>query len=103
MKRWGLLWGLLMLIPALLPSNGTEAALPETTPTPSPGESPLPPVITPDNAAQVVELQALEGHTGAVYTVAWSPDGSRLATGCGGYEGQGGDTHVRIWGIPPAS
>ena len=39
------------------------------------------PVIEPQSAGQVVETSQLTGHLGAVYSIAWSPDGSRIATG----------------------
>jgi len=41
-------------------------------------------------AGQVVELGQLVGHLGAVYSIAWSPDGSRIATGSS-------DGTTRIW------
>jgi WD40 repeat protein len=42
------------------------------------------------------ELQVLEGHTGAVSSVAYSPDGRRIASGSGsGLES--GDNTIRIW------
>ena len=37
------------------------------------------------------ELRTLKGHTGDIRSVAWSPDGSRIASGSG-------DNTVRIWG-----
>ncbi|MGH3568815.1 MAG: NB-ARC domain-containing protein, partial [Pseudonocardia sp.] len=43
--------------------------------------------LTPPPSALV---RVLTGHTGAVFAVAWSPDGTRLATA-------GGDASVRLW------
>ena len=41
------------------------------------------------DAATGKELLTLRGHTGLVYSVAWSPDGKRLATGELGPDGEG--------------
>jgi WD40 repeat protein len=47
-------------------------------------------VIEPQSASQVVEIAQLTGHLGAVYAIAWSPDGSRIATASS-------DGTARIW------
>ena len=52
--------------------------------------------ITLDNAASVAQLAALEGHEGAVNSVAFSPDGTLLASG--GEDGSG-----RVWNIDTES
>ena len=43
-------------------------------------------------------LAVLRGHDAPVWSVAWSPDGTMLATGSGFYASGSGDTSVRIWG-----
>ncbi|NLH47565.1 MAG: WD40 repeat domain-containing protein [Myxococcales bacterium] len=45
-------------------------------------------------------LAQLTGHTSPVWAVDLSPDGRLVATGGGLYESTGGDTIVRIWGVP---
>jgi hypothetical protein len=45
-------------------------------------------------AATGKPLTTLEGHTGTVYSVAWSPDGKTLASGAG-------DKKVKLWETPP--
>ncbi|MCK5246354.1 hypothetical protein KAR02_05620, partial [Candidatus Bipolaricaulota bacterium] len=45
-------------------------------------------------------LATLRGHRSPTWAVAWAPDESRLASGSGIYQGAGGDTTVRIWGLP---
>lgn len=48
--------------------------------------------ISPGNIDQVEVLRTLEGHTEAVYGVAFSPDGRQLATASN-------DTTTRIWSV----
>lgn len=47
-------------------------------------------VISVENAATVTQIALLEGHTGPVFSLAFSPDGSELASGSV-------DTTVRLW------
>jgi WD40 repeat protein len=48
------------------------------------------------NVQTGAELFTLKGHTGLVFSVAFSPDGKRLATGAGiGDGGQGGE--LKVW------
>jgi hypothetical protein len=55
-------------------------------------------VITPDNAATVEEIGLLEGHTGPVFTLAFSPDNTNLVSG-----GSGDDYSVRLWDVTSAA
>ncbi len=54
--------------------------------------------ITVDNAAQVTEVAVLEGHTGPVFTLDFSPDSALLVSG-----GSGDDFSVRLWDVASAS
>lgn len=54
--------------------------------------------ISVDNAAQVAELAVLEGHTGPVFSLDFSPDSTLLVSG-----GSGDDFSVRLWDIESAS
>ena len=54
--------------------------------------------ITIDNAATVKQLALLEGHTGPVFTLAFSLDGKTLASG-----GSGDDYTVRLWDVASAT
>jgi len=49
--------------------------------------------ISPDTALQMEQLLVLEGHSGYVRDVAFSPDGAILAT-------SGDDRAIRLWAIP---
>ncbi len=76
-------------------SLAPEATLPPTIPPPpTPTQSPSPTqgrvMITTDNAAELVAVHTLEGHAGDVNSVAFSPDGSLLASGSA-------NGHVRLW------
>src|SRR5688572_23567700 len=54
--------------------------------------------ITPDNAATVEEIGLLEGHTGPVFTLAFSPDSTTLVSG-----GSRDDYSVRLWDVASAA
>jgi WD40 repeat protein/ribosomal protein L40E len=54
------------------------------------GAKPQPAAPARQNSGAWRELQVLEGHTGYVYSVAYSPDGSRIASGSG-------DKAIKIW------
>jgi WD40 repeat protein len=53
-------------------------------------------VISPENIAQLQELDTLIGHSGVVASVSISPDGSKLASG-------GLDRLVRLWDLSTGS
>lgn len=57
-----------------------------------------PGAITPANAAQVQEIAALTGHTGPVFSLAFSPDSKTLASG-----GSAADHSVRLWDVATVS
>jgi WD40 repeat protein len=85
-------------IPTSVPTITDEPAPLETVPTalPTPTPTPEPIVITADNVADVVQLQTLVGHTDDVTDVAFSPDGSLVAT-------SSLDNSVRIWRVSDGS
>ena len=56
-----------------------------------PAPRPDPPTPHPSLPYTLTHLQTLEGHDGIVWSVAWSPDGTQLASGSA-------DRTVRVWG-----
>jgi WD40 repeat protein len=54
--------------------------------------------ITVENAGNVKQIALLEGHTGPVFSMAFSPDGTALASG-----GSGDDYTVRLWDVASAT
>jgi WD40 repeat protein len=42
----------------------------------------------------------ISGHEAPVWSIAWSPDGSQIATGSGQYDSDAGEHHIRIWTVP---
>lgn len=54
--------------------------------------------ITVDNAAEVSEIAVLQGHSGPVFTLDFSPDSTLLVSG-----GSGEDFSVRVWDVASAS
>src|SRR5260221_11826855 len=55
---------------------------------PAPSPSSVTPTAT--GSAQAATITAYHGHTGTVYTLAWSPDGTRIASGSD-------DSTVQVW------
>ena len=53
---------------------------------------PAPATPTASRAVQATPITTYQGHTSPVYTVAWSPDGTRIASG-------GNDSTVQIWDV----
>lgn len=53
-----------------------------------------PATVTPTagRLTQATPITLYQGHTGPVYTVAWSPDGTRIASG-------GNDSTVQVWNV----
>lgn len=85
----------LMLVAAC--GNGTPASEGATAADSAPAaasESPAGPPAPADGAAKV-----LTGHTGYVFAVAFSPDGTTLATAGGSNTGNGEDHTVRLWNV----
>jgi WD40 repeat protein len=55
-------------------------------------------VMTVENAAQIKELTQLKGHTGPVFSLAFSPDGKSLVSG-----GSGSDYTAVLWDVVGAA
>src|SRR3954468_13283406 len=55
---------------------------------PAPSPSSFTPTAT--RSAQAAAITAYHGHTSMVFAVAWSPDGTRIASG-------GNDSTVQVW------
>jgi WD40 repeat protein len=49
-------------------------------------------VIKADNAAKIIQKAILEEHKGVIYSLAWSPDGTKLASGSS-------DSTAKIWDL----
>ncbi|HZC06287.1 MAG TPA: hypothetical protein VE338_11680, partial [Ktedonobacterales bacterium] len=58
------------------------------SPAPGPSSSAAPTATEPASA----EISAYHGHTSTVFAVAWSPDGTRIASG-------GNDNTVQVWNV----
>jgi WD40 repeat protein len=54
--------------------------------------------ITGENAGQLAQVATLQGHTGPVFSLAFSPDGATLLSG-----GSGSDYTARLWDVASAS
>jgi tRNA A-37 threonylcarbamoyl transferase component Bud32 len=91
----------------LLVGLGVAAYLSRGAPEPARGElthaepAPPPGPQTAPVGETVGELRRFEGHTGIIWSVAFAPDGRRLASASGGVVKDGkwllGDSGVRIW------
>ena len=46
------------------------------------------------------QLAALSESGPPIWSVAFSPDGTRIASGSGRYESRTGNSPIRIWGLP---
>ncbi len=52
------------------------------------------------DVSEGTQIARLLGHEAPIWSVAWSPDGTMLATGSGFYQSASGDTSIRVWAIP---
>jgi uncharacterized protein with WD repeat len=75
-------------IPAVVPPQPSPAPTPQPSPTPSPQPRPTPAVVPPQPAPEAWSLIRTFGHSDNLRSVAWSPDGRRLASG---------ENTVKIW------
>jgi WD40 repeat protein len=80
--------------PSSEPATPTVQASPTSedsiTTSPTLVPEPTPGAITADTVEQIVLESTLEGHTGIVWSLAWSPDGTMLASG-------GDNQQVIVW------